>query len=311
MLWDADNVEYRQDSKDAAFSGSTLIWCKHSDEYFTLEVLTAGTITLKFDSTVYGRVTLDTEMSVNGGAWTRIGERTITCNVGDKIRFRGEEVTYEDSFYPRIESDGTARYKIYGNIMSLMDGDNFLNSQGFNNVNEVFTYFFASDSGIVDASGLVLPEKQLTYGCYRYMFRFCENLVHSPKYLPAIDLRGSGRAYEGMFSHCSSLVDTPVIFAYYGGGGSFEHMFSDCTSLTTSPDIFVREFGVGCFSYMFDGCTSMTKITCRVLRPGDGSAFYRWVRNLPANGDFYKAHIPTWVSGENGIPTGWTIHNVQ
>lgn len=309
-MWNADNVEYRLDSKEFAFSGDTLIWCLHSDEYFTVEVITPGQIWFYFDGvtpTNGSYIRLDTEMSVNGGSWERVGSRTMTFNAGDKIRMRGEEVTYEGIRFRDPTSGTAATFKVYGNIMSLLEGDNFLNSQGFYNVKYVFEAFFYRNNGLVDASGLVLPEQNLTGHCYASMFDLCSNLVHAPKLLPAKEI-GIG-CYYYMFARCPKLVDAPVILGESGGVGGFEAMFLDCTSLTTSPDIYMRSAGLGNFDQMFDGCTALTSITCRMLNY-DSDKFTNWVRNVPANGHFYKAHLAQWDRGVNGIPVGWTVTNV-
>ena len=302
---------------DAAYSGSTLIWCKHSDEYFTIEILTAGTLTLKFNTATTSSqnyITLDTEMSLNGGTWERVGDRTITVSAGDKIRLRGEEVTYQSDMVGRIKepSGSTVSYKVYGNIMSLLDGDGFLYSQGFNGISNVFDALFFGSKGIVDASWLVLPEQTLSSRCYYQMFRKCSNLVSAPMYLPAVDLRVDVGAYQYayMFSECSSLVNPPTILAQYGGIYSFEHMFSHCTSLTTSPDLQVRQSAQDCFDAMFDGCTALSLITCRMLNPDSTYNFKNWVRNVSPTGVFKKAHLANWTRGVNGIPENWTVQNV-
>ena len=87
MIWTADTVIYRGVSMDAAYSGDTLVWKKDNNDYFTLKVVSSGTISFNFN-------TKNTEMSINNGEYTIIGTRTENFNTGDTIKLRGTEQNY-------------------------------------------------------------------------------------------------------------------------------------------------------------------------------------------------------------------------
>ena len=59
---------------------------------------------------------------------------------------------------------------------------------------------------------------------------------------------------------------------------------------------------------MFKGCTSLTYVKCLAT---DKSADYcttNWMLNVPAGGTFVKASGASWTTGNDGIPSGWTVN---
>lgn len=75
-------------------------------------------------------------------------------------------------------------FKVYGNIMSLVYGDDFKNKTSLEGKDYAFYYLFQSNK-IIDASNLVLPATTLSDRCYSYMFSYCEFMTKGPKVLPA------------------------------------------------------------------------------------------------------------------------------
>ena len=146
----------------------------------TVEALTAGTVKVNIGD---GSGTLSSGMkySVNGGAKTTITTTTsIAVNAGDKVRFYGngtETQVYGHSPEVKIQGDGAGfTCKAYGNIMSLLDEENFATKTDLPNKNYVFYGLFRDNTALTDASGLLLPATTLAYGCYQNMFNGCSNL---------------------------------------------------------------------------------------------------------------------------------------
>ena len=122
--------------------------------------------------------------------------------------------------------------------------------------------------------------------------------------------------YPLLFNSCAGLISaehlvlpsTTVISDTYG---SYYSMFSGCTSLTITPTIPHVTATIGSVVYalsgMFYGCTSLRKVTC--LLQGTGLSLDVWLSGVSATGTFVKAADASWVSGENGIPNGWTVQN--
>ena len=63
---------------------------------------------------------------------------------------------------------------------------------------------------------------------------------------------------------------------------------------------------------MFHGCSKLNSITC--LAEGDiqySKATESWTYGVAPTGTFYKHPDATWISGVNGIPSGWTILDAE
>ena len=172
----------------------------------TFEILSDGNIVWKHDSSD-GIKTI--EYSLNGGNWTSItsseGGAVINVNSGDTVQFRGNNEYYsykeDDVDYYNTFSGSTAQFKVYGNIMSLINRTNFSGLTTFNR-ERVFLGLFICCTGLTDASKLVLPATALTESCYASMFYNCTSLTTAPA-LPATTLADS--CYRGMFNSCYSL----------------------------------------------------------------------------------------------------------
>ena len=154
-----------------------------------------------------------------------------------------------------------------------------------------------------------LPATTLANYCYEYMFGYCTSLTTAPE-LPATTVADS--CYYTMFYGCTSLTTAPSVLpattlAYYCYG----YMFYGCTSLTTAPQLPATTLTSQCYESMFSGCTSLNYIKCLAT---DISA-YRCTRNwvsggVPSTGTFVKAtSMNDWTTGNDGIPSGWTVYN--
>ena len=255
------------------------------DEPLTVEALTAGTVKVNIGN---GSSTLSSGMkySVNGGAKTTITTTTsIAVSAGDKVQFYGNGTAtqvYSGSPEVKILGDGDGfTCKAYGNIMSLLDEENFATKTDLPNKNYVFYGLFNGNTALTDASGLLLPAKTLAYGCYQYMFRDCTALTAAPA-LPA-----------------KTLAD----YCYAG-------MFDCCKALTAAPELPATKLAERCYSYMFNGCSNLSSVTCRATEGiNANNSTYEWLYGVAATGTFTAATGTTWPAGADGIPSGWTRKN--
>lgn len=138
-------------------------------------------------------------------------------------------------------------FKVYGNIMSLIYGENFIGKNDF--LNKVFDNLF-TDSFITDAKNLILPTTVILY-CYNNMFANCTKLISAPK-LPAKELKRG--CYDGMFSDCESLENAPDLPATILTDSCYKYMFTGCTSLKSAPNLPAKQLKKSCYESMFDGC---------------------------------------------------------
>ena len=187
----------------------------------TMEALTAGTIVLK---TGYQGLPTGIKYAVNGGNKKLVTDDTTISGLqpGDKVEFYANGVcTKSYSDYDFSIDKGTAEVKVYGNIMSLLDEENYATTNNMK-VNDAFRGLFRNNTMLKDASGLLLPAQTLTEGCYAYMFESCTSLVAGPV-LPAPTLTESG--YLAMFYDCSSLTSLTCLATNFN---------SYCTNVWTS-----------------------------------------------------------------------------
>ena len=345
------NDEHRLDwnSKNIDYAGMPL----------TFEIISGGTITWKAaDGEVLKTISYSKD---NGLNWTDITSTkagtSFSVAAGDKVLFKGENTTYAANGYKYNGfSDSTAVYNVYGNIMSLVGGDNFSGLTTLEN-SYVFCSLFRSTK-VNDASSLVLPATALTQSCYRGMFQGCTSLVNAPT-LPATTLANycyrdmfqgctslvnapelpattlANYCYGSMFRGCTSLVNAPTLPATALAQSCYQDMFWDCTSLENAPELPATALAQSCYvdmfwgctslvnapelpattlanycyGSMFRGCTSLNYIKCLATDISASLYTYNWLRNVSPTGTFVKHPDATWTTGDNGIPTGWTVED--
>ena len=251
----------------------------YSADYLTFRVLTPGTICWK----AFGDLTKTIEYKINNGEWTSITSTAdgaaISVAKDDLVRFRGSNTIYatSNSAYSGFEG-GTATYDIEGNIMSLLDGDNFAESTTLPDGSYIFCSLFKK-APVVSAENLILPATTLKDYCYRSLFSYCTTLTRAPK-LPATTLAKG--CYWYMLEQ-SAITEAPVL---------------EATTL-------VQE----CYGHMFKNCGLLNRITCLATSGFNNSKCLEgWVENVAGEGAFVKAaSASSWTTGVNGIPTGWIV----
>ena len=255
----------------------------------TLKALTAGTI-------VVTNPQPGMQYSLNGGAKTTMTATTTipatgSLAIGDKVAFYGDGTSITAYYFNDSNNGndtkiagGTAEVKAYGNIMSLIDEENFATNTTLT-AERTFQNIFRGNTKLTDASELqlsattltprcyyclfagctnlttapALPATELQSNCYYYMFWGCEALTTAPAELPATTLKNL--CYSYMFYDCKALTTAPVIKATTMTDTEWccSYMFLGCTSLTTAPELKATALGEQCYVGMFSGCTSLTE----------------------------------------------------
>lgn len=184
-------------------SYETLAECEgdYSKQYLTFE-------SLENNNAIYLKAVSNTNVTVsastdNGATWTAYtsttggsGTTIATLNTGDKVLIKGTNQAYTNN---RFNSSG--QFEMYGNIMSLLYGDNFSGQTALTD-NYLFFSLFNACTGLTSAENLIMPATTLTYDCYGYMFFNCTSLTKAPE-LPAATLIDG--CYQYMFASCSNL----------------------------------------------------------------------------------------------------------
>ena len=280
------NASYTFTVTEAGSYVANFILTNYSSQYLTIESLVDNnTITLNIDGCITSTDLTSVSYSRNGTNWTTLyingTDKTIsvTLHQGAKVYFKGIGKQYgNDDDHCRFTSTGD--FKVYGNIMSLLYGDNFVSQTEFPaGSSETFDGLFSLCTNLVSADNLVLPATTLASYCYSSMFSNCTALTTAPE-LPATSLRL----------------------------GCYSNMFYGCTALTTAPELPATSLVSSCYHYMFCRCTSLNEVTCWATNITASNGTNNWLNGVAATGTFHKvANMTDWPTGASGIPTGWTV----
>ena len=215
----------------------------------------------------------DGEISFHNVAFTRIqysydsqhwttADTLLTLKVRrrDCVYFRGKNKSYarrnmEKSRYSHFHF--SAPCYVYGNIMSLIDSTAFETEVSLIDSHN-FARMFEGEQHLRSHPDkkLLLPAKNLTIGCYRWMFKGCTGITEAPQ-LPATVLKGY--CYQGMFMDCSALQKAPELPALRVPRYAFALMFDGCHGLTEAPALPALQVGERSYFIMFRNCRSLTQ----------------------------------------------------
>ena len=248
----------------------------------TFNIITDGTISWDICGTTWVK-TID--YKINDGEWQSITagpSSFIDVVAGDKVSFRGTNDAYAktNKLYSGFGGAGTATFSIYGNIMSLLYGDDFI---GHDNLTSVYTFCCLFDgSNVVSAKDLVLPATAMTSNCYRALFANCSLLTEGPEILPA-----------------TVLADN-----------CYRYMFNVDVLLTKAPTLPAVNLVSNCYYGLFSECASLNYIKCLATDISATSCTTSWVNGVASQGTFVKnANMLNWSSGTNGVPRNWVVEN--
>ena len=219
------------------YSKGMLVWEKEPIDYtiipFTVRAIDAGARVWmgKRDPNTGKTIKVDIKYSINNGKWIEGNGVTIELKKNDKVSIITNDIDYltvSGDRYWNGEGYSYAASDIYGNIMSLIYGDDFIGQTVWT---ERTTYyansgFFYGD--IRNAKNLILPATTLSKNAYSRMFYGMTSLITAPA-LPATIL--SEGCYTSMFYGCINLVKAPVLPANILVKGCYGGMFAYCTSL--------------------------------------------------------------------------------
>ncbi len=144
---------------------------------------------------------------------------------------------------------------IYGNIMSLVGGEQFSTKTDLSGKCNFFG-LFKGNANLKShpTKQLLLPATTLTENCYCDLFRACTALTTAPE-LPATEL--AKNCYQHMFYGCTALTAAPELPATELAENCYGTMFYGCTALTTAPELPATKLANRCYYQMFEGCTAL------------------------------------------------------
>lgn len=277
-------VSYTLENEQVDFNKSE--YEKLLETPLTFEITSGGNITWSYYDGMGGE-RKDAHATIfykkNDGEWTEM-PRTLSVVSGDAVQFKGDNDGYGYEYgecYDSFSEATTAGFILKGNIMSLIDSENFATATTFAS-SYTFNFLFYNCTGLTSAENLVLPATTLVNTCYASMFQGCTSLTQAPA-LPATTLADgcyscmfwgctaltaapelpattlANDCYSAMFNGCTSLTQAPELPATTLASLCYENMFRDCTSLTQAPELPAETLANNCYHTMFYGCTSLTK----------------------------------------------------
>ena len=144
---------------------------------------------------------------------------------GKSIKLHNPHNVNGTTYCSRITFDKDV--EIYGNIMSLLYGDDFADQETLDTP-LAFANLFMENLTLMKCVNLVLPATTLSPSCYKEMFKGCGSITYVPE-LPAHEL--ADNCYMGMFKCCSNITNTPELPANELKKGSYAMMFSGCEKI--------------------------------------------------------------------------------
>jgi hypothetical protein len=289
----------------------------YADEYFTIESFAANnTVTFSIPSTITSVDLTSVSYSTDKISWNTLTidntdqSFSVTLGMGEKLYLKGTgnryAKGYDSGYYSNFSATGN--YVVYGNIMSLLYGDDFASHTSFpTNSNYVFGGgLFKNNTTLVSAENMVLPATTLAKYCYQRMFYGCTSLTSAPA-LPATTL--ANYCYQRMFYGCTSLTAAPSLPATTLASSCYNYMFNGCTSLTAAPALPATTLANYCYQRMFYGCSSLNTVTCFATDISATNCTTNWLSRVAATGTFQKnPEMDGWtLNSSSGIPTGWII----
>ena len=282
--------------------------------YFTIESLEDGNAIKMQRNKNPNYVTLSYSLD-DGETWATTsisGTLTFaTINTGQKIIFKGTNTRFATAWDTYNYFNATKQFKVYGNVMSLLNGDDFKTNYEFDSSTTHHCAGLFRTSYLVDASNLILPSLTIYSSSYNGMFRGATALQHGPQML-ATTPTGT-ECCSSMFEGCINLEEAIEInFTTLAQQCCFRMFVMNRNSkittpkMTKSPILRCQTAATDCYKEMFTGNGNLKEITC-LLASISGTT--DWIKYAGADtGTFYKNSSATWSQGGTGnVPSGWTI----
>ena len=163
----------------------------------------------------------------------------------------------------------------------------------------------------IEATECIRPNPYVTPRNMAQMFAGCSSLKNVPPKLPTVL---NTECFAGMFKNCKSLEKVPLDYLpsnpYWG---CYTSMFDGCSNLTQAPELLGANLEGWCYKNMFSGCNKLNYIKCLAVNGiGSNLSTDQWVSSVANTGTFVKAAAATsWSTGNNGIPSNWTVEDAS
>lgn len=141
-------------------------------------------------------------------------------------------------------------------------------------------------------------------------FEVCGNIMsmlHGDNFTTATTISGATHIFRNFLSKCSGLTSAEnLILPTNVYQECYAWMFQDCISLTKAPVLPATNGVNRCYHAMFQRSSSLNYVKC-MLTSGMSNIGTSWLKEVSPTGTFVKATGASWGTGDNGIPSGWTV----
>lgn len=224
-------------------------------------------------------ISIDVEYSFDNKNWeiihTSQASFDISVSLGQRVYFRSSATSWgntDNQFYTN------KKVNVGGNLLSLNLGSQFVGQREFDGISKLEALLY--NSKVVDASNLLFPFNR---GSYMRFFQGCIYLERAPYELPC-------KSYNNYM---------------------YQFMFTGCSSLTVAPIIQCEEiYGTQMLKGMFEDCSQLREIRMNA-NAVNSSHMQNFSKNVATNGVFFKKRGVSYATGINGIPTGWTVEEID
>ena len=174
----------------------------YSTQYFTISYSGSVGTSIKVSNYNMGKIKYSHD---NGATWETFDNYGTLMSNGDKLLLKGSSIStsYANGMgHISIGGATSGSFELYGNIMSLVYGDDFADKTSFGGKDYVFKGLLSGNTEIQSATNLIMPATTLSNYCYYNMFNGCTSLITAPE-LPATTL--ASYCYKLMFNNCTNL----------------------------------------------------------------------------------------------------------
>ncbi len=174
----------------------------YSTQYFTISY--SGSVGASIKVSNYNMSNIKYSHD-NGATWKTFDNYGALMENGDKLLLKGSNIStsYANGMgHISIGGLTSGSFELYGNIMSLVYGDDFADKTSFGGKDYVFKGLLSGNTEIKSATNLIMPATTLSNYCYYSMFNGCSGLTTAPE-LPATTL--ATYCYRLMFNKCTNL----------------------------------------------------------------------------------------------------------
>lgn len=236
----------------------------YANQYLTFEAVTSGSIKKVWDGGVF-YCSLD-----NGSTW-QLMEDGVDFNLGV-----GQKMLCKNSAEPGSSGIGggfsaSCEVMIYGNIMSMLYGDDFKGKISLEGKNKAFRNIFTFlKNKVISIENVILPATTLSQYCYESLFSGMSRIRKAPV-LPATDMEEG--CYQFMFNACTSLVEVPELPATELDKWCYSEMFQGCNSLTATAPMTINFCNTQSCHGMYKNCNYLVDASNITINYGETSAY--------------------------------------